>query len=408
MDPLHNQNIQIYNFTPSSNHICLVPKELTSENFFKKYIFDPRSADLKPLDRWKAVCITSLLFVCTLGFLHLGIYLGKAYYAPKKSDAVVAEFGLHRLRGPSGPKTDIEGVSAAHLDAVQATMDKRKIPLQVFPKRPDREYAPNRQKAQEFVAKIPTAHQPAMQKAVDSIQHISMQMFDAALADCVKELDHQLNNTSYSVGLACGKSYQWVSSLALKTLQNLPTSWYSLPDQGVFGITGVPRIEGNAIYVKEKTVVLFDDVSYSGRQIRSNVSGILSEKPGTHVFVVVPFMSQLAIDGLQQVGHSMKGRVTVITTNRRVETLPTLFTPEEQEILTKYEKYGSGSFKDPRLTLTYTDWRYPDAWSFVTGFGSNRTAYRDESGERHELTPDQYFLPTSESIERPYGIEGIS
>lgn len=409
LNPTHNPNIQIFEYKPVLNHCCLAPKELTRENFFEKYIFDPRSADLKPLDQLNAVRITVALFVCTLGLVHLGLYLLQLYNAPMKSDAIVKNFGFTRLKGPAGQREAVPGVSDAALDAIQRTIDKRKIPLQLFPKRPETTYEPNLKNAQAYVAKLPQEDQPAMQKAIDKIQYISMKKFDAALSDCVQELDRQIGQEKYNIGIVCGKSNQWVSSLALKTLKNLPNSWSSLGDsQGTMGLSDVPRMESNYYHAKEKTMVLFDDVGYSGRQMKGNVSRILEQKPGMHLYVVVPFISALAIERLREAGESHKGRVTLITTNERVETMGKMFTPEEEAVMKKYTRYEG----DHNLTLAYTDWRYPDSWSFLPGFGSSgsrqpgtkRTIDEDDDGM---LKPEQYFLPAPGSIKRPYGIEGV-
>ena len=173
-------------------------------------------------------------------------------------------------------------------------MEARSIPLHACPKRPIRNYELNKVKAQQYITTLPAKYQQIAQKAVDNVLYISMQGFDQELKAYVERLNVRLKASGYqnfSVGFVCGKSQQWVTGLALKDLQALPSSWFSLGDNQGTIILDVPKQECNVQGIKEDAIVLFDDASYSGHQLRDNIARI-AKSVKKKIFIVTPYMTR--------------------------------------------------------------------------------------------------------------------
>jgi phosphoribosylpyrophosphate synthetase len=298
-------------------------------------------------------------------------------------------------------------------------IEKRNIPLQVSPNRPTQNYAPNWDKAQAWITSVKNQYRndskegQVAQKAIDNIQYISMEIFDKQLTFCVQKLNDLLKKNQhpdFSVGIVCGKSNQWVTSLALKDLDYLPSSWFSLGSKQGTIDSKAPTAEFDMAHVKEETIVLFDDCSYTGTQLMDNLKRIKdnSGEKKRHVYVVIPFMSKDAQQQAKSFATTEKFELEIITTNETIKQGNEIFDFNNGEMkILQNLNYNARAAIGPTFTLCYTAWRLPDAASFLHQFGTEKMArFVQMNGKEKELVylkEEEAFLPLS--IRRPYEIQ---
>jgi hypothetical protein len=281
----------------------------------------------------------------------------------------------------TGPKEEIDD---ERLNKIQKNIEEKKIPLHVCPKRPKESYLIHPEKAEEYIQLIFEDYRAPMKKAVDNIQHISMKKFEGALKTCLQTLETQLNSCPYSVGLNYWKSNQWVASLALKDLDPIPTSHFCLfkPDSKELKTIQPPSVKD----VREQTLVLFDDCSYSGNQIIGNLVKIADEMQTNKMnkktlYLVIPFITKqakISIENFTKTHENCKNYLDIhlITSEERIKTVNEIFTPEELGQLDKIIMFPNEAFSGPSSgslyrTLCYTDWDNEGKISTVIGFGNN-------------------------------------
>jgi hypothetical protein len=245
---------------------------------------------------------------------------------------------------------DFEGLTKEKALKIEEEMKEREIPLHVFPKKPEKSYPLDKKKFEDYKNSLKNEDEKkVLQHMEDNVQHISMTQFEEKLKECVTELNKSLKNKTFSVGFACGKSSQWVSGLALKTLETLPTSWFPLKSSykdPVQSDLGVEEVE-------EKDIVLFDDISYSGKQITGYIKGIekqlMSKKMVKNLFLIIPFITKQAFDEIQNLQESYKDQLNITLITSEQGTIKTM-----REILDNFEK--SSKVKNAKeLALKFFD-----------------------------------------------------
>ncbi len=285
---------------------------------------------------------------------------------------------------------ELPGYPKEKLIKKQQEIEERSIPLHVCPKRPNQSLAPNQENANKYLdlisrgLKSPLLRQVA-EKAIANVQYISMEKFDAALKECVMILNNklqELENPQFAVGAISGSSNLWIASLALKDLVQLPYAWFPLKsnqDQGT--------IDLNIKEVKENTIVLFDDGSYSKQGCMSSIGTKITDSlqemakqlkeseqlSPKKVLIVIPFITSYAHDLISKCQTSLKDQLDIelITCNERLKLIKEIFeTPQEQDNM---QKLTNGKAED-HLTLAYTDWQKKDDF-FVPGFGGSGMQY---------------------------------
>ncbi len=323
---------------------------------------------------------------------------------------------------PAEEKLEFEGYSTKVLETIQKKVEKKGLPLHVCPKRPVKSYEINGNAA-KYVEAQPEDLKKVAQKAIEKTQYISMDKFDKALKECVSELNHHLlgnseltgeypsENQTYELGIAYGKSNQWVASLALKDLAFTPDSCFSLgSSQGTTNVI-VPTAKEEDF--EQSRVVLFDDCCYSGNQMYDNIQRVASKmakKESGEIFIVVPFMTNRAMERFEELAERVKTEgvdIKIITSEERIQTIPEIFS-EKQEALLFDELTQGTATAVPNLTLCYTDWRYPDANSFVRNWGSGIVRTKmiiEDGGIREEIIRQRNIGDFIEqNIRRPYEI----
>ena len=349
--------------------------------------------------------------------IHPGITKPIISLRPKKINNPIYQYPVATLRGPREAWISFEGYNTARLMHIHQTIEAREIPLNVCPKRPERSYPMDHDKAAAYVELLPPELQPIAQKAINHAKYISMAHFDYALHICMMKLNAELA-TPFSIGMVCGKSMQWVAGLALKDLNILPTSWFPLSSEQGTCFVQTPKSDLDVANVEEETLVIFDDCSYSGTQLFANLchleESLREHKKTKKLFIVIPFMSRAAIDKFEhcQLMFENDGFLSVelITGNERIETLNEIFSKDEYPKMTEictaqlFSHFYTHLKLPGTTTLCWTDWRLPDPLSFERGFGS--TCMLKPDLETPEfwigLSEEEYFIPTE--IPRPYSL----
>lgn len=323
------------------------------------------------------------------------------------------------IRGPAESTIAFPGYDTPKLQQIEQHLVTHEIPLRVCPKRPDQSYPMDQAKAAKYVGSLDPQDQPLAQKALDHTQHITMAKFDGALKQCVGELNKRIN-TPYSVGMVCGKSMQWVASLALKDVTTLPASWFPLSSKQGSWTAKTPESHLDISHVTEDTLVIFDDCSYSGTQLFDNLckieEAVNKGKVPKKLYMVIPFVSQAALDFYKHFQTTMHRsapsllQVELITGNEKIHCVRDIFPdPNERKQVSNFfeAQYLSTAHAHLNLpgttSLCWADWRMPDGQSFEAGFGSTHMRKRNLAGFYLDRLPQaEYFIP--EQIPRPYNI----
>lgn len=318
--------------------------------------------------------------------------------------------------------------SEINLTSIQKEIDDKAIPLHVKPKEPETSFPINQEHVTEMrdyinegkvlneSGELITQDEiPSLLSTVDkiatNIQHLTMPVLKQKLQECVASLNNQLKeepNKSYSIGITCGKSQQWIASLALSSLDHLPKSWFSLSErQGTTGVV-VPKSEDTVSDVQEDILVLFDDSSYSGTQLSSNLAKIdrLIATPKT-IYVIIPFMSSIAKERIRELEND-KLTIKLITSDISLKLINEIFQKEETknaELLLGRGSIGPYNSK----TLAYCDWRFPDGTSIAS---PSNPSLNSVFFRRRVLIDDDImycfrklsFFPDPNLIKRPYEI----
>lgn len=294
------------------------------------------------------------------------------------------------------------------LSIKQDVLTKRGIPLTVEPPVPAQEYAIDRKRGDEWLEACGGEYRKIAEKVYKYVQHLTFADLDRELAVCVKALNQDLAEnqiTDYAVGLVVGKSTQWVASLATKTLDIMPSSYFSLgSDQGSIlskehGV--VPRQELNVVEIKQKTLVIFDDCSYTGSQIYKNLSEInkaLTEKKD--LYLVVPFLSEAPNNNFSALTHLTNLNIKCFTSPTKIQNLIEII-PDKADF-ELFKELAPGTV-DPRngTALCYTDWRFPDETSTVSAILDGFYAV---SADGECRLKNKYKLISASSIPRPYAL----
>ncbi|MFA6915448.1 MAG: hypothetical protein WC222_03555 [Parachlamydiales bacterium] len=278
--------------------------------------------------------------------------------------------------------------------AKMSILGNSNLKLRANPARPVRSYPIREEVKTAYVNSLEEKYKGIARKAMDNIQHFTMDQLDTHLEICVGKLNDrllELGMPSYAVGVSENKSSHWCAELASPHLNYAPTSGLSVDGGGVIIGVGAPTAcWGNMKKMKEDVLVLLEDASYSGRQLNSYIQTfrLLVEKP-LKIIVVVPFMSTYAYDILNrniqydQKEDAERGiSVEIITSEVRVKALKEVFVPNSQERI-DFGRHLSPSFIEIECGFAYCDWHFPDDTSFPGELGKVGT--EDFLGEQRAV-----------------------
>jgi len=217
------------------------------------------------------------------------------------------------------------------------------------------------------------------------VTHLTFADLKQGLNQCCYDFNrwllHQPEATDYAVVYPVNKSQQWVTSLALRYLMQLPSadcvgkhinSW------------DVRRVQDKNI----NTFVVFDDHSISGSQLANTVKmlydDVVSEyqaDQSVNIVLVVPYMTSKAIKRVNQQIESLQkykkfeGSVNVkLITRFNIPLISELELAEEQKKLYSKLIYGEAREKGEdeyglsHYALMFTDWKTLDQQSIPSIF----------------------------------------
>ncbi len=328
----------------------------------------------------------------------------------------IADTSRKLLQIPHDPIETIEGdYSIERLKNLQKELDLSGIPLHVNPKQPAKDIAVvDKEKLEAYIARFSRADREIVQSIFkDYFLHITFQMLQDSLRRCTEKLNRALNFRSYTVGFSSGKSTQWVASLALRYLEQLPDNWTPLGPQSTDSMYYSDYIPEERMQLPEgiaQPIVIFDDCGYSGTQLKEVVVDIArSTTQELEIYLVVPFMSEIARKNVLEnyqfslVSNEQKENVKVhLITDR---TIPTIRSMDENQKATLKMISRNISFDD-KITkfLVTTDWRIPD--NLPAAFG--RYAMYDVQNRvvlNEDLPSEQYFIKFPSQVPRPYALK---
>lgn len=277
-----------------------------------------------------------------------------------------------------------ESILSDVLLPIQRHYRKKRIPLRAHPQVPKISHKPSEEQINNYANKLPEEFKTVFKTAVDNLQHVTLSNLEESLKSCVLELNQHLKQTEeagksadYSVGISCGKSNQWVASLASKHTEKLPNSWCSLYDGTKSKGLSVPIYQNDFSRATENNFVFYDDCSYSGTQMCTLINNLKThlaiqnskeEKPEPKtLYVVVPYITKTALNKIKALDSESLKIVPIYS--KTILTINEVF-PEKTDYV-KFQMLLGNGFRSEGQTLTYTDWRKPDDVSFNQVFGSN-------------------------------------
>ncbi len=355
--------------------------------------------------------VASIIIVPVLGLLALGESLvgrTKIQSTPPLSAPSTSAPQAYRqipYQIPHESRIAFEGYSTKELIETQILMELREIPLHVCPKRPSKDIqVVNYEALERYIARLPANFQQTFRKVWDTnFLHITMQMFDDALKQCLEQLNTEITHKIYAVGFATGKSSQWVASLALKNLTTPPSTWITLGYQNTNPVSGydidTPREQLTLPEDPSMPIVLFDDCAYSGTQLVETIHAIEKKSDESRtIYLVVPFVSNPAMKKLEQLKADSHLNLQIIVGSQRIRNAGDDLVIEERRAFHKLVPTIAftcqiGSY------LTVTDWRIPD--NMPLGFG--RWAMKVPEDETDmELKGQDAFIERTDIVKRPY------
>lgn len=213
-------------------------------------------------------------------------------------------------------------------------------------------------------------HRSVAEKLIrQQLRKLTMQELQDRLAACMIPLNSAIQGEYYSVIVETGHSSQWVTELALRHLNTLPSHVVRIGPQYAFSTTNLTRC---------KNLVLIDDCAYSGTQMAKRIlpnlfKALSSSDDNNHydLTIIFAFMTTYAksaiLTSLENLQTHYSHTVDITLTLLHGEIIPTIneLPIEEDDKLATREILDFNSYVDlDRFVLTWADWKIPDFMSF--------------------------------------------
>lgn len=217
---------------------------------------------------------------------------------------------------------------------------------------------------------------------IDHVNHISHKTFEEGLAETVDDFNQQLaasaDQNYAAIVTENGKSNRWVTSLALKYLNRLPTEVLS----GNHFLEQIKRL-------KIRKLAFFDDAIYSGQQMSYWLHKVLTEMKNLYkdndfeAYVVVPFIgSKHRFEFLKTMNDPFK-----VVKHRELPLVKTVL-GQNKTFHDEVAEFCDISMYEHKIhtTLTYFDHKIPDFMSFLCDHRFRRGTI---GGESEGCNPDR-------------------
>ncbi|MBN9377278.1 MAG: hypothetical protein BGO14_09290 [Chlamydiales bacterium 38-26] len=197
-----------------------------------------------------------------------------------------------------------------------------------------------------------------IKKIHNKLLYVSFESFKEDLKGLTQQLLNTTNGQPYFVGTASGKSNTWVAEHALQSLdlKDLPEGTFEL---ALYESTETLPDFKQAIEKGIKKFVIFDDIIYTGSQMKSHIGRILRtfnqfKNDDLELTLVVPYVSEQFKTSCLKNSNKFK----LLTTQTTVPSLTDALSRSEIELL---RLYYPNSFNQGYLT--YADWKVADVKS---------------------------------------------
>lgn len=292
--------------------------------------------------------------------------------SPSKSTSKVdtkARKALPFSLGEDDGKQEHELFSVRGCEAGKSFWVKSRAPI------PDAARELDKENAEAWIAQHEQRYHEPLTILISKIEHVPFSVFKENLKIATQSFLSQVGITGtgdlkYTQLLAKtivlvepNKSNLWVAELAREILGFIPAAYYSLGIKKARDFTAHISAMGTKdkaekTSFKGTTLVLFDDGSYSGRQLKEHLEGLRTVKQEidySRVAVIVPYITDHAKTLLTNFATSSHGGV-IIATSQKINTVAQSLTPTKSALLRElwWEKEGL----EPK-TLNFEEMKAP-------------------------------------------------
>ena len=225
----------------------------------------------------------------------------------------------------------------------------------------------------EIIARYP-AHRELLTKGFDAMDIISFRELQLAFKGCLDQFLADIPvGERCTIAMLEGKSSAWMAQMAAEFL----------PPQIFDKVTTYQTDKGgnwdswNLINSTSGNIVLFEDASYSGRQIANAIRSLTSElknkdsRYSCRFSLVIPFLSKRAFKEIEKAANASSCEIRLYTTGRRLKQTSDFFSTDEMRILEeKFSLLRDSGVTLPQTCLTTTAWKLPDTASLPYIFSS--------------------------------------
>ena len=259
---------------------------------------------------------------------------------------------------------------------------------------------------QEWINVHHSYYQPALRELADKVTRVTHKQFTQQLEEAVDRFNQALDvaqDKKYVILIQPGKSNQWVAELAYPHLRYLPHDFQSLGEkQARDYVTYLDRLR--AIDEVAKTIVLFDDASYSGTQLKEHVEAIFNKQRemglrGSSIYVVVPYATNYALKTIETVKKCHDQCLHIICKQR----IPSVGEDLLEESVKRLKELYGWSDEDKEIFgrgLNYFHHKLPNGMSFVEPF--SKGSVRMGVGDHQLAQPVKKLYKNLPIIESPY------
>lgn len=264
--------------------------------------------------------------------------------------------------------------------------------------------------AQKYIAQFPLSSQIYLQELAQKVEYISFNEFRNQLHRSYMDVMSQLSNlygypfdiTKEGIVLVEGrKSNKYVAEIALNFSKDLPSAYIRLGEsQARSFVQFIESLDKDGLECfRNKSLILLDDGSYSGRQIGEHLSAIVKKAlsinlPIKAIAIIIPYQTDFAHAHILNIAQSLNGKKKIpvlISTYQRIPVLSDLSTNTQQYLLKVVYKNSKTCDILRKIGLIWLQHKVPNAESFPDILARGRVL--NEKGEDVVVQTRYSLLP---------------
>ncbi len=202
-------------------------------------------------------------------------------------------------------KNNCESLSYSRKSTFQHNLNQSNIPLNCLTPAPlvNKNHF-NNDDVQAFLNDIQRSQPDAHEKVAKLFANRDLITFgelQKALSQCTAKLKDLLGDNDYSIGFVPNKSQKWIAEMALPHLNRAPASCFQNQTDNKGS-----DVQQSQLRTEDKNFVIFDDASYTGKQLVMIIKKLKEQLNQTHsntpckLFLVVPFCSTLTLERIMK------------------------------------------------------------------------------------------------------------